>query len=158
MSSKIMLAHVASAEGLVAVDDIMGNKRKLDYNKMPSVVYGFPEAASVGLTEAKAKELGKNYKVAKFPIAANGKSLASGETRGFMKVLSDKDIGEILGVHIVSNAASDMISEGVMIMELEGTPVEIGNSVHPHPTNSEMMLEAAHMLENYPIHVAKPKK
>ncbi len=158
MSSKYQLAHVASAEGLAALDHLMGKPRTLDYNHMPSVVYGHPEAAAVGMTEKEVKEAGIDYEVGKFPVAANGKSMASGDSAGFIKVISDKKIGEILGVHMVSAAASDMIAEAVMIMELEGTPHEIGNSVHPHPTNVEMVMEAAHIIEGYPIHVGMPKK
>ncbi|MDO4773397.1 MAG: dihydrolipoyl dehydrogenase [Bacillota bacterium] len=158
MSSPLQLAHVASAEGLCALDHLMGKPRKLNYNHMPSVVYGAPEAAAVGMTEEEVKAAGIEYEVAKFPVAANGKSMASGDSVGFIKIISDKKIGEILGVHMVSSAASDMIAEGVMVMELEGTPVEIGNSVHPHPTNCEMIMEAAHMIEGYPIHVGMPKK
>ncbi len=157
MSSKYQLAHVASAEGLCALDHITGNPRTLNYNHMPSVIYGHPEAASVGMTEKQVKELGIEYEVGKFPVAANGKSMASGDNTGFIKVISDKKIGEILGIHMISSAASDMIAEGVMIMELEGTPVEIGNSVHPHPTNVEMIMEAAHIIEGVPIHVGKRK-
>ncbi len=158
MSSPLQLAHVASAEGLCALDHLMGKPRKLNYNRMPSVVYGHPEAAAVGMTEEEVKAAGIEYEVGKFPVAANGKSMASGDTQGFIKVISDKKIGEILGMHMVSAAASDMIAEGVMIMELEGTPHEIGNSVHPHPTNVEMVLEAAHIIEGYPIHVGKARK
>ncbi len=158
MSSKFQLAHVASAEGLCALDHLIGKPRKLNYNHMPSVVYGHPEAASVGMTEAEVQAAGIEYEVGKFPVAANGKSMASGDSVGFIKIISDKKIGEILGMHMVSSSASDMIAEGVMIMELEGTPVEIGNSVHPHPTNVEMVMEVAHLIEGYPIHVGKPRK
>ncbi len=158
MSSSIQLAHVASAEGLCALDHIVGKPRKLNYNRMPSVVYGHPEAASVGMTELEVKEAGIDYDVAKFPVAANGKSLASNDSDGFIKIISDKKIGEILGVHMVASSASDMIAEAVLAMELESTPHEIGLAVHPHPTNSEMIMEAAHLIEGYPIHVGMPKK
>lgn len=158
MSSPLQLAHVASAEGLCALDHLTGNPRTLNYNRMPSVVYGAPEVASVGMTEEEVKAAGIEYEVGKFPVAANGKSMSAGDSVGFIKILSDKKIGEILGVHMVSSAASDMIAEAVMVMELEGTPVEIGNAVHPHPTNSEMVMEVAHMIEGYPIHVGMPRK
>ncbi len=158
MSSKIQLAHVASAEGLCALDHLIGKPRTLNYNRMPSVVYGHPEASSVGMTEKEVKEAGIEYDVAKFPVAANGKSMASNDTAGFIKIISDKKIGEILGVHMVAASASDMIAEAVLAMELESTPHEIGLAVHPHPTNSEMIMETAHMIEGYPIHVGMPKK
>ncbi len=158
MSTTLQLAHVASAEGLCALDHIMGNPRTLDYNKMPGVIYGFPEAAVIGMTEEQVKEKGIEYETAKFPVAANGRSMAGGENEGFVKIISDKKIGEILGVHIVASVASDMISQALMVMELEGTVAEMSLAVHPHPTNSEMIMEAAHILEGHPIHVSAPKK
>ncbi|PID83058.1 MAG: dihydrolipoyl dehydrogenase [Clostridiales bacterium] len=158
MSSKLKLAHVASAEGLCALDHIVGIERTLDYNKMPAVIYGFPEAAVIGMTEEQVKEKGIEFETAKFPVAANGRSMAGGEKDGFIKIISDKNIGEILGVHMVASVASDMISQALMVMELEGTVADISLSVHPHPTNSEMVMEAAHILEGHPIHVSAPKK
>ncbi len=155
MSSKYQLAHVASAEGLLVLDHIAGKKRTLDYNKIPSGIYGFPEVASIGLTEAQVKESGIEYETATFPVAANGRSMASGEKAGFVKVISDKEFGEVLGVHIVAGIATDLISEALMIMQLEGTVEDIALAVHPHPTNSEMIMEVAHMIEGYPIHVNK---
>lgn len=155
MSSKYQLAHVASAEGLCVLDHIMGKARTIDYNKIPAGVYGFPEAASIGLTESEVKDLKIEYNVAKFPVQANGRSMASGETAGFVKIISDKVLGEILGVHIVAGVATDLITEALMIMTLEGTVEDISVAVHPHPTNSEMMMETAHMIEGYPIHVSK---
>ncbi len=158
MSSSIQLAHVASAEGLCALDHLDGKPRTLDYNKMPACVYGFPEVASIGLTEEGAKEQGLNYETVKFMVSANGRSMASGEVEGFVKIIADKEIGEILGAHIVAGVATDLISEILMVMQLEGTVEDIALAVHPHPTNSEMIMEAAHMLEGYPIHMAQPKK
>ncbi len=142
MSSPIKLAHMASAEGFAALDHIMGKPRKINYNRVPSCVYGFPEAASIGMTEEQVKEKGIDYKVAKFRAMANGRSLASGDTEGFVKVISDEKIGEILGVHIVAGVATDLISIALMV---------------PHPTNSEMLAEAAHIIEGYPIHVSLKK-
>ncbi len=157
MSSPIKLAHMASAEGFAALDHIMGKPRIINYDRVPACVYGFPEAASIGLTEEQVKEKGIEYKVAKFRAMANGKSLASGDTDGVLKIITDEKIGEILGVHIVGGVATDLISQALMVMELEGTAHEIANAVFPHPTNSEMLAEAAHIIEGYPIHVSVKK-
>ncbi len=158
MSSKIKLAHVASAEGLCLLDNLYNEPRELDYKKVPSGIYGFPEAASVGITEEEAKEEKLDYEVGKFMISSNGRSMANGENEGFVKIISDRNIGEILGVHIVAGIATDLISEALMIMQLEGTVEEIAASIHPHPTNSEIIMETAHILEGYPIHAAKKRK
>lgn len=155
MSSKLKLAHVATAEGLAALDHIIGKPRTIDYNKIPSGIYGFPEAAAIGMTEQEVADLGIEYEVAKFPVAANGRSMAAGESVGFVKIISDKKLGEVLGVHIVAGIATDLISEALMVMQLEGTVKDIGLAVHAHPTNSEMMQETAHIIEGFPIHVNK---
>lgn len=155
MSSKLSLAHVATAEGLCALDHILGKPRTIDYKKIPAGVYGFPEAAAIGYTEDELKEEGREYAVSKFPVSACGKAMASGETQGFVKIISTADKSKILGVHIVSSVANDLISEALMIMELGGSVEDIARAVHPHPTNSEMFMEAAHDLEGYPIHTIK---
>lgn len=152
LNGKLMLAHVASHEGIVAVENIMGKDSTVDYSKMPSGIYGFPEIAMVGLTEAQAKEQGYDYQVGKFPFTALGKALADGETDGFVKIIADKKYGEILGVHIVAENAMEMISEGSITMELEGTTSEISSTVHPHPSLSEAFMEAAMAALNKPIH------
>lgn len=153
INGKMMLAHVASAEGLVAVENILGKNSELNYNRVPYGIYGFPEIAYVGLTEQEAKRQKLNYKVSVFPLAANGKALAEGESDGFIKVIADTQFGELIGVHILAVHATDMISEAVTTMELEGTVFEIAKAIHPHPTLSEIVMEAAHGIIDKPIHI-----
>lgn len=155
VNGKIMLAHVASAEGIVAVENIMGKASIMEYNKVPACIYGLPEIAMVGLTEAEAKSQGLSYKVSKFPLAANGKALTEGESDGFIKIISDTKYGEIIGMHILASNATDLISEGVATMELEGTVYELAKSIHPHPTLSEIVMEAAHGAIDKSIHFIK---
>ncbi|WP_425447059.1 dihydrolipoyl dehydrogenase [Dethiothermospora halolimnae] len=153
MNGKYMLAHVASAEGIVAVENIMGENSKMSYDNAPSCIYGFPEIGTAGLTEQMAKDRGHDVIVSTFPISANGKALAEGESDGFIKIVADKKYGEVLGVHILSANATDMIAEAVTTMELEGTVHELAKSIHPHPTLSEIVMEAAHGAIDKPIHI-----
>ena len=150
---KYPLAHVASAEAIVAAENIMGVTSKLNYNLVPSVVYSFPELASVGTTEEKAKEEGLDYKVSKFPLMANGMAIANSETVGFVKIISDNQYGEVIGVHIMASHASDMISQAVTTMQLEGTVFDLAKTIHPHPTFAEAMVEAAYGAIDKPIHI-----
>lgn len=153
MNGKMMLAHVASAEGIIAVENILGENKEINYNRVPYGIYGFPEIAYVGLTEQEAKKQNLDYKVSVFPLAANGKALAEGESDGFIKIIADKQYGELIGIHILAVHATDMISEAVTTMELEGTVYEIAKAIHPHPTLSEIMMEAAHGIIDKPIHI-----
>lgn len=155
VNGKYMLAHVASHEGIVAVENILGHPSILDYQKIPSGIYTSPEIASVGLTEEQAKEKGLDYKIGIFPLGANGKALAEGDTEGFVKVIADKKYGEILGVHILSPNATDMIAELVVTMNLEATIYDIANSIHPHPTLSEAIMEASLSAIDKAIHALK---
>lgn len=149
-----MLAHVASSQGLIALNNILVKEKKpnyqtqfVNYNHMPSCIYSFPEVASVGLTEAEAKQLyPDNYLVKKVPFSINGKALSDGETDGFVKIIISKKYGEILGAHILSSTATDMIGEIVTVMTNENTIVELANACHPHPTLSEMVMEVAQDL------------
>ncbi|NLY45661.1 MAG: dihydrolipoyl dehydrogenase [Tissierella sp.] len=150
---KYPLAHVASAEGIVAAENIMGMTSKLNYNLVPSVVYSFPELASVGITEEEAKEQGLDFKVSKFPLMANGMAIANGETVGFVKIISDNEYGEIIGTHIMASHASDMISKAVALMQIEGTVYDLAKTIHPHPTFAEAMVEAAYGAIDKPIHI-----
>jgi len=149
----MMLAHVASHQGIIAVSHILGKKESINYDQIPSVIYSFPEIAQLGVTENEAKKRGIDYKVSKFPLQANGKALASNDTEGFIKILASKEYNEIIGVHIVSDNASDLISEAVMTMKLEGTADEIAKAIHPHPTISEVYNEAALGIIDKPIHI-----
>lgn len=147
------LAHVASAEGLVVVDHILGHDRPMNYDQIPSGIYTFPEIAQVGDTEQALKAKKIDYKVSTFPLSANGKALAEGETVGMLKMLADKKYGQILGVHIMAQNATEMISEGVLMKTLEALSEDIAHAVHPHPTLSEMMHEVAHGLIDKPISI-----
>lgn len=153
VNGKHPLAHVASAEGIVAVENIMGVESKINYNLIPQVVYSFPEMASVGLTEESAKEKGHDYKVSKFPLSANGMAIAEGETIGFVKIISDNQYGEVIGVHILGSDAGNMISKAVAVMQLEGTVYDLAKTIHPHPTLSEAIVEAAFGAIDKPIHI-----
>jgi dihydrolipoamide dehydrogenase len=137
------LAHVASKEGINAAEHIAGHKPEpLDYNNIPGCTYCSPEIASVGYTEAKAKEAGYEIKVGKFPFMASGKASAAGSTEGFVKVIYDAKYGEFLGCHMIGANVTEMIAEAVTARKLETTAHEILNAVHPHPTMSEGMKEA----------------
>lgn len=147
-----MLAHTASAEGIVAVENICGHPRTIDYDKIPSAVYTQPEIASVGLTEAQAKEKYGTVKVGKFPLFANGKAKVAGNENGLIKVIIEPKYHEILGVHLFCIHATDMIAEAVAAMNLEAAAEEIIWSVHPHPTVSEIYHEAFHAALDKAIH------
>ena len=153
INGKYPLAHVASAEGLVAAENINKVESKLNYNLIPTGVYSFPELASVGITEEQAKEKELDYKVSKFPLAANGMAIAEGETIGFVKLISDNKYGEVIGVHIVAADATEMISKAVAIMQIEGTIYDLAKTIHPHPTFSETLVEAAYGAIDKPIHM-----
>lgn len=152
-TGKNMLAHVASDQGIVAVENIMGRNKIMDYKTVPNCVYTKPELASVGLTEEQAKEKGIDYKVGKFPLIANGKSLIANETTGIIKVISDKKYDEILGVHILGPRATDLIGEAALALRLEATAEEIITTVHAHPTISEAIREAALAVNKEAIHM-----
>ncbi|WP_375317958.1 dihydrolipoyl dehydrogenase [Spiroplasma endosymbiont of Virgichneumon dumeticola] len=148
-----MLAHVASHQGLIAVNNILVKEGKakheenINYDQMPNCIYTFPEVASVGLTEAEAKKAYPDCLVAKKPFNINGKALADGETDGFVKIIVDKKYGQILGAHILTTTATDMIAEIINIMTSEGTISELANSCHPHPTLSEVVMDIAQDLD-----------
>jgi len=149
----MQLAHVASHEGIVAVEHMSGKKPELlNYNNIPACIYSNPEAASVGLTEQQAKDNGFDIKVGKFPFKAIGKALVHGETDGFVKIIMNKENEDLLGVHMVGPHVTDMISEAGLAKLLDATPWEISHSVHPHPTLSEIMGEAALAVEGLQIH------
>jgi len=152
INGRFMLAHVASVEGTCAVDTILGQGKDLVYDMMPYNMYAKPEFASVGMTEKAAKEKGFLVETGKFPFAANGKALAEGNSDGFVKVVYDKKYGEILGVHIVAENATDLIGESVMAMQLETTVYDVAVAVHPHPTLVETFLEATFKAMGKPLH------
>lgn len=148
------LAHVASAEGILCVEKIAGiHVEPLDYGNIPGCTYCMPEVASVGLTEAQAKEKGFDIKVGKFPFSASGKAKASGNSDGFVKVIFDAKYGEWLGCHMIGAGVTDMIAEAVVARKLETTGHEILKAVHPHPTMSEAVMEAVAAAYGEVIHL-----
>jgi dihydrolipoamide dehydrogenase len=148
------LAHVASAEGIICVEQIAGeNPEPLDYGNIPGCTYCSPEIASVGYTEAKAKEAGYELKIGKFPFSASGKAAAAGAKEGFVKVIFDAKYGEFLGAHMVGMNVTEMIAEVVAARKLETTGHEIIKTVHPHPTMSEAVMEAAAAAYGEVIHL-----
>lgn len=153
INGKYPLAHVASSEGIVAAENISGKDSKMDYHLIPLIIYTNPELASVGMTVEEAKEKGHDATVSKFPLSANGKALSEGDTVGFIKIVSDNKYGEIIGVHIMSNHSSDIISSAVAVMKLEGTVYDIAKTIIPHPTTSEIFMEAAFGAIDKPIHM-----
>jgi len=149
-----LLAHKAMAEGVVAAEAIAGRSpRPLDYGNVPACTYCRPQIASVGLTEAKAREAGREVSIGKFPFTANGKAVALGDTEGFVKVVADKASGEILGVHIVGPEATEIIHEFAVGRTLEATLEEIIHTIHAHPTLSEAALEATLGALGQAIHI-----
>ena len=148
------LAHVASAEGILCVEKIAGHHiEALDYGNIPGCTYCSPEIASVGLTEAQAKEQGLDIKVGKFPFSASGKASAGGNTEGFVKVIFDAKYGEWLGCHMVGAGVTDMIAEAVLGRKLETTGHEVLKTLHPHPTMSEAVMEAVADAYDEVIHI-----
>lgn len=148
------LAHVASAEGIICVEKISGmHVEPLDYGNIPGCTYCSPEVASVGMTEAQAKEAGYDVKVGKFPFSASGKASAAGANDGFVKLVFDAKYGELLGGHMIGMNVTEMIAEIVAIRKLETTGHEIIKTVHPHPTLSEAIMEAAAAAYDEVIHL-----
>ncbi len=148
------LAHVASAEGITCVEAIAGHHPEaIDYNNIPGCTYCVPEVASVGYTEKAAKEAGYELKVGKFPFSASGKASAGGVKEGFVKLIFDAQYGELLGAHMVGANVTEMIAECVAIRKLETTGHELIKTVHPHPTMSEAVMEAAAAAYGEVIHL-----
>ncbi|PVX49835.1 dihydrolipoamide dehydrogenase [Balneicella halophila] len=148
------LAHVASAEGIHCVETIAGEKpEKIDYTNIPGCIYTSPEVASVGMTEKKAKEEGYEIKVGKFPFSASGKASAAGANEGFVKLIFDAKYGELLGAHMIGANVTEMIAELVLARKLETTGHEIIKAIHPHPTMSEAVMEAAAAAYDEVIHI-----
>lgn len=149
----MQLAHVASHEGITAVEHIKGNApHAINYDLVSRCIYSNPEAASVGITEDQAKEQGYDVKSGKFSFKAIGKALVYGESDGFVKIIADKETNDILGVHMIGPHVTDMISEAGLAMVLDATPLEIAETIHPHPTLSEVMGEAALAVDGKAIH------
>jgi dihydrolipoamide dehydrogenase len=150
-----LLAHLASKEGIVAVEHMAGHKgvRPINLRLVPNCTYCDPEVASVGLTEAKAREQGYDVKVGKFPFSASGKARILGEEEGFVKIVSEGKYDEILGVHIIGAHATELIAEACVAMQLESTAEELGRTMHAHPTVSEAVMEAAEGVHGLSVHI-----
>lgn len=156
-TGKLALAHIASAQGMVAAETIAGVETvpipAERYIMLPRCTFCSPQVASLGLTEAQAKEKGYTIKVGKFPVMPNGKAQALASRVGFVKIISDAKYGEILGAHLVGPNVTELLPELSLAQYMEITPAEIARTVHAHPTLSEMLMEAAHAVEGHPIHI-----
>jgi dihydrolipoamide dehydrogenase len=148
-----LLAHKAEEEGVVAAEVIAGHHARMDYKSMPSVVYTWPEIATVGLAEHEVKQSGREYKSGKFPFSANGRARTMAETNGFVKFIADGKTDELLGCHIIGANASDLIQEVVLAFEYRGSSEDIGITVHSHPTLSETVKEAALGVLGRSLHI-----
>jgi dihydrolipoamide dehydrogenase len=150
----MMLAHKATKEGEVVAEIIAGHEAAFDVRTIPAVVFTDPEIATAGLTEDEAKAKGHaKLKVGKFPFAALGRALSVNDTDGFVKLVADADTGEVLGIHIVGNGASDLISEAALAIEMGAVADDIRLTIHPHPTLSEAVMEAAAAALGEAVHV-----
>jgi dihydrolipoamide dehydrogenase len=148
------LAHVASAEGIICVEKIAGVETEpLDYSNIPACTYTNPEIASCGMTESSAREAGFEIRIGKFPFSASGKASSAGAREGFVKLIFDAKYGELLGAHMIGANVTEMIAEIVVARKLETTGHEIIKSVHPHPTMSEAIMEAAAAAYGEVIHI-----
>ena len=147
VTAKMMLAHVASAQGVICAENIAGHHSvTLDYPFLPRATYCHPQVASFGLTEQEAKDQGYTVKTAKFPFQANGKALGLGDYQGFVKIVTDAKYGEILGAHLIGPEVTELLPEFTLAHNLELTAEEIARNVHAHPSLSETIMEAAHGL------------
>ncbi|HKW14448.1 MAG TPA: dihydrolipoyl dehydrogenase [Candidatus Krumholzibacteria bacterium] len=148
------LAHVASREGILAVDHLAGKHvQTINYLAVPNCTYSHPEVASVGLTEKAARDKGYDVRIGKFPFSALGRAQILGDTTGFVKIVADKRYDEVLGVHIIGPRATELIAEATLGVKLETTVEEVANTIHAHPTLAEAMLEAAHGVYGEAIHI-----
>ena len=154
VTGQLLLAHVASAQGIVCAESIAGVETvKLDYRMMPRAVYSHPQVASFGITEAQAKEQGYTVKIGRFPFIANGKALGLSDYAGFVKIVTDARYGEILGAQMIGPDVSELLPELTLAQRNELTISEISRNVHAHPTISEVIMEAAHSAEGHSIHI-----
>jgi dihydrolipoamide dehydrogenase len=158
VTGKVLLAHVASHQGLVAAGVMAGHEERMDYKAVPAATFTHPEVASVGLTEAAARSAGHDVVVGRFPFSALGRAQTYGSTEGLVKVVAERRYGEVLGVHIIGPGASDLIPEGVKALRLEATLADIADTIHAHPTLGEGTMEAAMVALGLPVHTAPPRR
>ncbi|ODS50113.1 MAG: dihydrolipoamide dehydrogenase [Halanaerobium sp. 4-GBenrich] len=152
VTDKVLLAHVASHQGVIAVENIMGKDKKMSYHAVPGAIFSSPEIGTVGLSEDEAKEQGIDYKVGSFPFAANGKVLAMGERNGKVKIIAEKGSNKIIGAAVIGLAASDLIAELTLAVNLGLTADQLAETIHAHPTTAETIHEAALDLTSSAIH------
>jgi dihydrolipoamide dehydrogenase len=148
-----LLAHKAEEEGVIATEVIAGHKVHMDYKSMPSIVYTWPEIATVGLAQHEVEASGRKYKTGRFPFSANGRARTAGDTTGFVKFIADAETDELLGAHMIGPNVSELIQEAVQAFEYRGSSEDIGITVHSHPTLSEAVKEAALGVLGRPIHI-----
>lgn len=153
ITGKILLAHAASHQGLVAVANILGENKAADYKAVPGCIYTRPEVASVGLSEGKARAAGYNIAVGKFPFSANGKAICLNETKGMVKIIMESGTRKLLGVHIIGPQATNIIAEAAMALKLGCTAEQLAETIHAHPTLSEAIMEAAESALGSPLHI-----
>jgi dihydrolipoamide dehydrogenase len=154
VTAKLMLAHVGSAQAIICAENIAGvETTTLDYEMMPRATYCQPQVASFGITEEQAKERGYDVEIGRFPFQANGKALGLGDYAGWVKIITDKKYGEILGASMIGPEVTELLPELTLAQMMELTPAEIGRNVHAHPTLSEVLMEAAHAAEGHAIHI-----
>jgi dihydrolipoamide dehydrogenase len=142
VNGRSYLSHVGSAQGLFSVNHIKGINKNIDLNNYPLNIYTVPEMAQIGLTEGKLKEMDINYKISEMPFSINGKAMTQGSTEGVLRILSEKKYGEVLGVQIIGENATDMIAEATAFIEMEATIYDVARTIHAHPTISEIFMEA----------------
>ena len=148
------LAHVAHHEAVGVVDHIAGgHDAEIDYKQIPGCTYTHPQVASMGFIEKKARDGGREIKIGKFPFSASGRAMAAGETAGFVKLIFDAKYGELLGVHMIGETVTELLAELVLARQLEATEEEILMAMHPHPTFSEAVMEAAGVADGRAIHM-----
>jgi dihydrolipoamide dehydrogenase len=155
ITGQYMLAHAASAEGVVAAENALGNGMSMDYRAVPSCIFTSPEIAMVGLTEHEAQKSGLGFKASRFNFAANGKAVSMGESDGLVKIIADSLTGQIIGMHILGPHASDLIMEGALAIRNKLSAADVARTIHPHPGLSETVMECAHGIDGHIIHQVK---
>ena len=158
VTGRQMLAHKASAEGIVAAENALGRPTKVDYSRIPNCIFTIPEVASIGLTEKQAKEKSLQVRIGRYPFQSNGKALANGDSEGFVKVIADQELGQVVGVHILGDHATDLIGGLSLAMTLETTVEELGKTIQAHPTLMEAVAEASLDAMREAIHLPKKRR
>ncbi len=158
VTNKIMLAHVASTQAMVAVDNILGTNKEMHYDVIPACVFTMPEIATVGINEQEAQAQGKKVICSRFNFAGNGKALSMGETDGLVKIIADAESHQVVGMHILGPHAGDLIMEGALAIQHGLTAEQLAHTVHPHPTLSEVVMEAAHGVFGNIVHQIKSNR